>query len=519
MSVIGRFSDLTVDFNDHRLFHDLAASLEEGVTALVGPNGRGKSVLLKLLAGELAPTTGDIQWHRPHYRVDQLQRLPAGRVADALGVTHLHDTFARIARGDAEPADLDRVAALWHLPAQWQQQLADAGLNTDMERAVDTLSGGEQSRLALCAAFLRRNHYLLLDEPSNHMDAAGRRWLLERLKAHPGGALVASHDRTLLRGADAVLELRADGLRRHGSYEALQNWREREAAALEQRIDDAEKQRRRLREERQAAAERAARRRRQGEKQRRSGSQSKMLLDKGAERAENRGGRNRIAHAQREARVAAQLQRDRAQREALPTQRLPLAGDGHGAAVRLHLEAVTLPGSAHAPLSLTLRAGERWRVHGPNGCGKTTLLRIMAGRLAPESGNCRRHGSCVYLDQDFRLLDPASSAVDNLRRLHPEAADADWRTRLAGLRLPGDEALLPLAALSGGERLKVALLAVTGGAEPPATLLLDEPDNHLDLDSRELLEAALQNYSGTLVVVSHDEDFVARIGVTHTLTL
>ena len=90
MSVIGRFSDLTVDFNDHRLFHDLAASLEEGVTALVGPNGRGKSVLLKLLAGVVAPNAGTIQWQQPVYRVDQLQRLPEGRVAEApVSYTHL----------------------------------------------------------------------------------------------------------------------------------------------------------------------------------------------------------------------------------------------------------------------------------------------------------------------------------------------------------------------------------------------------------------------------------------------
>ena len=520
MPVICRFSRLSISFDDQPLLRNLDACLGPGITALVGPNVRGKSVLLKLLAGVVAPNAGTIQWQQPVYRVDQLQRLPEGRVAEALGVAALHDTFQRIERGAAAPSDLDRVAALWHLPSQWQQQLVEAGLEVDLDSVAATLSGGQQSRLALCAAFLRTDHYLLLDEPSNHLDATGRQWLIDRLRAHPGGALVASHDRALLREADTILELRADGLRRHGGgFDAYRAEREREAAALEQRITDAEKQRRRLREESRAAAERAAKRRRQGERQRRSGSQSKLLLDASAERAQDHSGRLKAAQAQREAHVGQRLQQDRSQRDTLPAQRLPLAGGAEGSAVRLHLEAIALPWVARTPISLTLRAGERWRVQGPNGCGKSTLLKIMAGRLAPRAGSCRRHGACVYLDQNFSLLDPARSAVDNLRQLHPEAADTDWRTRLGSLRLRGDKALLPLSALSGGERLKVALLAVTGGAESPGLLLLDEPDNHLDLDSGELLERALQSYAGTLVVVSHDEAFVAGIGVTRTLAL
>jgi ATPase subunit of ABC transporter with duplicated ATPase domains len=129
------------------------------------------------------------------------------------------------------------------------------------------------------------------------------------------------------------------------------------------------------------------------------------------------------------------------------------------------------------------------------------------------------HGSCIYLDQDFSLLDAKLSALANLERLHPTLSASTLRTELAGLRLRGDKALQPLSTLSGGERLKVALLAVLVGDTAPTLLLLDEPDNHLDLDSRLLLEQTLADYAGALLLVSHDQAFVAQIGVEHYLSL
>ncbi|MCK5771532.1 ATP-binding cassette domain-containing protein [Algiphilus sp.] len=513
-------SGLSAAFNDDPPLWRVDAGFDTGRTGLVGPNGCGKSVLLRLLSGDLPPASGTVLWHRPRHRVDQLRAVPDGRVADALGIGALHDCFRRIGAGAGTPADLDRVATLWHLPAEWQRQLAGAGIPLDPDTPTDTLSGGQRSRLALLAAFLHRDHYLLLDEPSNHLDADGRRWLIERLRAHRGGALVASHDRALLRTLDTIAELRCDGLHVHrDGFDAYRAEREREAEALARRIADTRKQQRREQDQHQTAVERAARRRQQGERERRSGSQSKLLLDARTEKAQHSAGRRGAAHEQRAMRLGRQLREDQARQDRLRGQRLPLSAETAPGMQRLHLESVVLPHGTGAALSVTVRAGERWRIHGRNGIGKSTLLRVMAGTLQPRSGRCRRHGRGVYLDQDFGLLDPGQSALTNLRRLHPGIDEQTWRTRLGSLRIEGDRALLALDALSGGERLKVALLAVTGGPEPPAILLLDEPDNHLDLDSRELLERALADYAGTIVVVSHDEDFIAGIGVDHVLAL
>ncbi|PMR76539.1 ABC-F family ATP-binding cassette domain-containing protein [Billgrantia endophytica] len=520
MFAICRFFHLAIAFDGEPLFEGLDATLSVGVTGLIGANGRGKSVLLKLLAGDLAALAGEIHWACPRLRVDQLAPLRGPRVAEALGVSALHETFSRIERGAGSLEDLDRVADLWHLPSRWQALLAEAGLDIDLEAPVTRLSGGQRTRLALCAAFLKRDHYLLLDEPTNHLDGAGRDWLATRLAEHPGGALVASHDRTLLRRCDRLLELGESELRPYGGgYDLYREVREAERAALERRIEGEEKTLRRVRQEREDARRRAARRQGQGERLRRSGSQSKLLLDAKAQWAQRSASKVQARHEARAARLEETLRDDKIRRECQRPQRLSATREGLRGGVRLHLERVQLPWGTHSPISLTLHGGERWRIAGANGAGKSTLLRVIAGRLAPRAGECRRHGRCAYLDQDFDLLDTERSALENLCRLHPEFPPADWRTRLAGLRLRGDRALLPVAALSGGERLKVALLAVLGGERAPDLLLLDEPDNHLDLDSRELLENTLADYPGTLLVVSHDESFIEALAVERTLWL
>ena len=282
-----QFTGLGVRFDDAPLFSDLNHSLMPELTGLVAPNGRGKSVLLQLLAGRLIPSEGSLQWRVPVAKLDQLERLAGPRLADALGVAELWDAFQRIEGGRGTPEDLDRVADLWHLPAEWAQLLTSAGIARTLGDPVDTLSGGEQTRLALCRVLLRPEAYLLLDEPTNHLDARGRSWLIERLSRHPGGALIASHDRALLRCMDRILELTPGGLEEYGGgYDLYRSVKDARLAALEQRVDHLGATQRKQKQARQAALEKAASRRKQGERERRSGSQGKMVMDARKGRAE-----------------------------------------------------------------------------------------------------------------------------------------------------------------------------------------------------------------------------------------
>lgn len=520
--VFCQFSNITQQFEQRSLFTDLSGTLSSGLTCLVGKNGQGKSVLLRILAQQSVPTSGQVHWSVPYYYLDQLQRLQGQRLADALAVGDLYDCFQRIDSGTMQPDDLDRVADLWHLPAEWQQLLDSAGLKHPLSAPISHLSGGEQTRLALCRAFLKRQNYLLLDEPSNHLDTTGQDWLINKLNEHTSGALVVTHDRVLLEQAERIFELSEQGLTEYGgNYAVYQSVRTAQLNAAEQRLARLQKTKQQQRNAQSAVLEKSAQRKNQGEQQRRSGSQSKLLLDAKQNRAESGLGKLKQQHEQRNAQLQEELQAAQGDVEQLKVQVLypnrPLKRGG----LRIHLAELQLPYGQQQPLSLTVHSGEHWHVAGDNGAGKSTLLKVLAGLETPDAGTCEIHGNCLYLDQNFSFLDPALSAVENLLSLHPERTESSLRTELAGLRLPGDKALIPVAQLSGGERLKVALIATLteSQTQQPDILLLDEPDNHLDLDSRRLLEQTLAGYSGTLLVVSHDRAFVAALKPDNQLLL
>lgn len=513
-------NNLTLQWGSEPLWSEVTTSLQPGLTGLVGPNGHGKSALLGVLAGQHLPTRGQVTWSVPFYHQTQLDPLAGPRVAEALGVAHWFDAFNRLEQGDANPSDLELVADHWHRPAAWTKRLTEAGLTADLSQPIATLSGGQRTRLALCHALMHDDHYLVLDEPSNHLDSAGRRWLLQALAAHPGGALVATHDRTLLQQVDRILELRNGQLAEYGGgYELYQGQRDAQLAAQEQRLDHLTGQQRRLHQQHQATLEKAASRRQQGLQERRSGSQGKLLLGLRKNRSEQTQARLSQQQTQRRDALNDERQSAQADLEQLRTQRLTITQPRVSGAVQLHLAELKLPFVSHPPLSWTVQGGERWRVTGANGRGKSLLLKCLAGWVEPQAGDLDVRGSVRYLDQHFSQLDPSASALDNLQRGQPERLSSELRTQLASLRLRGDQALQPVSTLSGGERLKVALLSLLSHHNPVEILLLDEPDNHLDLDSKTLLEQALKDYRGTLVVVTHDDAFADALALGFDLNL
>lgn len=515
-----QFSNLSIQFGHRTLFSGVSASLPVARHGLVAPNGHGKTLLLKILSQTLPPTTGVVTWASSFVPLRSALISAGCRAVDIMGVAERYEAFVRLEKGEAADSDFSLLDGAWHLPDKWRAAIADAGLNIELADDASKLSGGQRARLMLCSAFMDAQQFILLDEPSNHLDHSGRIWLQKKLQQHAGGCLIASHDRNLLRSMERILELSADKLNIYGeNYDGYQTTKNRMLDAASQAVEHAEREVRKQKQIQQVALQRAARRRKQGESLRKSGSQCSLLLDRQKDRADQSLSRLKQQNAQQQAQLNKQLQESRDKVFELDEQAMVMPNRQGHAGLALHLSDLLLPFVSQQPFSLVVSRGERWHIKGDNGSGKSTLLKVVSGLLSPLSGDCQLKAAVVYLDQHFSLLDKSLSALEFLRGWNETLSETLWRTRLANLRLDADKVHLPMTALSYGEQMKVALLAVGDAPQQPELLLLDEPENFLDLDSRLLLEKTLQSWQGTLMIVSHDEDFVSRVTVSHQLDM
>jgi ATPase subunit of ABC transporter with duplicated ATPase domains len=505
------------------LFSGLDAQFDHRHTGLVGRNGIGKSVLARIIAGELAPSSGRcIRPGTVHYLPQRIAPGPGQTVAELAGVRHIVDALARIERGSTDAADFERVGERWDIHQQLQQQLALNQLpDLDADTPAARLSGGEAMRVALSGAWLAQADLLVLDEPTNHLDSINRAVLREKLQQWRGGLIVVSHDRELLEAMERIVELSTLGLHSYGggySFYAAASAREREQALdrLEQHKTERKREERRLQAQREQQEHRQAR----GNRQAANANQAKILIGRQKERSEVSGGR--LAARQDAARAELNTRVREAAAQVDAEQPIVLYKPEHARAIPhqiAELEQVVLPfvtGNT-ATIDLTLHGAQRIGVVGPNGSGKSTLLKILAGLVAPGAGHSRIFVEAAYLDQQLATLAADKSLLAQMQAVNRSWGESVLRTRLAQLGLTADRILLPSGLLSGGERLKGALACALYADEPARLLLLDEPGNHLDLAATQALEAMLRQYEGALVIVSHDPVLLANIEPTELL--
>ncbi|MBP2296166.1 ABC-F family ATP-binding cassette domain-containing protein [Azospirillum rugosum] len=507
-----------------RVLSDLDLAFGRERTGLVGRNGTGKTTLLKLIAGELRPLSGNISVNGTLGVLKQVVQ-PGERetVADLFGATA---ALATLRRAEAGLADADELAgADWTLAERIAAALGRVGLDAGPDTRLAELSGGQRTRASLAAAVFAEPDVLLLDEPTNNLDRDGREAVASLLAGWRAGAIVVSHDRALLDRMDAIVELTSLGAARYGGNWTL--YRERKAAELaaaRQDLAHAEKTAAEVDRRAQRAAERKDRRDAAGSRKGDRGDLPRILLGGRKNRAEaSRGDAAKLAGRQRaEAGAAVEAARSRIEILRDLSVTLPPTGLPANRTV-LRLDGVTAGYDAEHPvirdLSLSMVGPERVAVVGPNGSGKTTLLNLIAGRITPIRGTVSVAVGFAMLDQRVGILDPAASILDNFLRLNPGASENACRATLARFLFRADAALQPVGTLSGGQTLRAGLACALGGPQPPSLLLLDEPTNHLDVESIEAVEAGLASYDGALLLVSHDEAFLANLGVGRRLDL
>ena len=514
-------SNLSLELAQHKLFDQLSFQLPlHQFCGLIGRNGQGKSLLMSLLQRESTELaySGQISWQCPHQHLAQLQRVQANTIAQALDIEDLYQCFERIQQGSASFSDYDRVEHLWHLPTEWQQLLESAGLPTALDTPTQHLSEGQKTKLALCRLFLLKDHYLLLDEPSNHLDTQGRQWLIEQMAQHPTGGLMISHDRQLLSHVQGIFALNQLGLQYYGgNYALYQQQHQLQVEALSHAVQQEKRELKQLKEQQHQSQMKAQKRKKTGEKLRASGSQAPILLDAKKEQSEQSLSHLRKQQSKQLADAKDELQQKQTQLEHLKSQSFEFTQTTGKSGEILRCQQLQLTYAKTQPIDLALATGEKLHLSGANGTGKSTLLKTLQGLIPPLAGEIYCKVSAVYLDQNLSLLNENLSAVEYLCGIDSNLTEQQARTLLGNLQIRRDKALSPLTKLSGGERLKVALLGLKQQAVE--LLLLDEPENHLDIESRELLAQAIRSFNGAVILVSHDESFVEECGIHESYVL
>ena len=516
--------------NREILFENISFSVSNGEKiALIGDNGTGKSTLLKIIAGKLKAKSGEIVLEEePYYIPQHFGQYDELTVAEALHIDKKLYALNKITEGDASIENFDILNDDWNIEERALSALSSWNIPyVQLSQKMDTLSGGEKTKVFLSGINIHAPRFILMDEPTNHLDKNSRKQLYDFVKNTSSSLLVVSHDRTLLNLLPVTLELTPKGVERYGgNYELYKQQKEEKLIAIQQQLSEKEKELRKAKKIAREAIERQEKHSVRGEKSALKKGIPRIVLNGLQSKSENSMSKLKDTHSEKTDNILSDIKEIQQKLSDKKDMKINFQNSElHKGKILVDAKEINYKYGEEflwkEPLSFQIRSGDRYVFKGENGSGKTTLIKLIFGGLEPaEDTLTRAEFNYVYIDQEYSIIQDELTVFEQVEKFNGlNYPDHDLKMFLHRFQFTHNTWDKKCSQLSGGEKMKLVFCCLQVNNKMPDIFALDEPTNNLDIQSLEIVTSVIKAYEGTVIVISHDEYFINEIGINKEIEL
>ncbi len=532
MSVLGYLNAYDISYihpDKEELFKNLNLSLHGNQkAAILGKNGIGKSIFLQILSRIKIPDSGVVESSSPPFYVPQhFGQYNDLQIGEALRINDKLDAISRITSGDLSSKYFSVLNDDWEIEEKCREAFRRWGINhLSMNQKMNSISGGEKTKVFLAGIFIHKPEIALLDEPTNHLDMKSRNILYDYVSENNNILVIVSHDRLLLDMLNPIFELTDNKFNTYGgNYTFYRESKEQHLRMVYKNLKEKEKAFKTAKKTAKKAMERKNRMDSRGEKKHR-GNIPPVLMHQLKNKAEKSTSKLKELHSDKLKSIQDDISESR--KEIPDNDKIKIDFEStslYTGKVLVKAEKINfrygIQNLWKDTFNLEVRSGDRLVIDGDNGCGKTTLIKILLGELSPVTGSIEiAKWKGVYIDQDYSLIKDHFSVYEQAEKYNDGAMpEHEIKIRLSRFLFDRSTWSKSCSSLSGGEKMRLAICCLMIRQHAPDLFALDEPTNNLDIPNIEILTSAISNYKGTLIVISHDKKFLEDIGINRKMQI